>query len=282
MTEKEWLETDRIDLLLRYLEGKLYHWNQPDTAPKASNRKMRLFACACCRRIWHVLDTDCRRAVEIAESYADGLADEELLLCWRGSVMQLEDVALKPLAQVDLHLMDLGMAPIGQGEMLEEDDRYLRGCGLNPQEARALYAASWPITAVINATHQVWPKLYMHGYGYGTTQAELYVAKTLVGCFPSQTQEVPRWHNSVRREIDKHTCLLRHMVGNPFRPYPSPDAWPTSVLQPAAAIYGGEDCGFALADALEESGHAEIADHFRKEKRHPKGCWTLDAILRKE
>ena len=37
---------------------------------------MRLFACACCRRIWHLLDDPCRRAVEVSERYADRSASD--------------------------------------------------------------------------------------------------------------------------------------------------------------------------------------------------------------
>ncbi|MDY3556340.1 hypothetical protein R5W24_005504, partial [Gemmata sp. JC717] len=46
-----------------------------------SARKLRLFACGCCRRIWHLVDDPrCRGAVATAEGYADGWRDDAQLL----------------------------------------------------------------------------------------------------------------------------------------------------------------------------------------------------------
>ncbi len=60
MTESEWLASPDPDQLFSFLGGKL------------TMRKRRLFACACCRRVWPLLtDERSRAAVALAERYAD-------------------------------------------------------------------------------------------------------------------------------------------------------------------------------------------------------------------
>ena len=67
MTESEWLERDEAGYLLNAL---LEHFPE-----RLSERKSRLFACACCRRIWRLLPLGlAQQAVEMAERYADGKA----------------------------------------------------------------------------------------------------------------------------------------------------------------------------------------------------------------
>ena len=96
MTEDEWLActdpTPMLDLLFGLPPWSRWLRTGPYTDEEeaallnrrrmavASDRKLRLFSCACCRRIWHLLThPPSRVAVEVAERYADGLAAGEEL-----------------------------------------------------------------------------------------------------------------------------------------------------------------------------------------------------------
>ncbi|HEY7427668.1 MAG TPA: hypothetical protein VH682_25780 [Gemmataceae bacterium] len=71
MTEAEWLECTGPQKMLEFLEDK------------ASDRKRRLFACACCQRIENILTDRGREAVVAAQRFADGSIDRnELHAAW--------------------------------------------------------------------------------------------------------------------------------------------------------------------------------------------------------
>src|SRR5579871_3949000 len=62
MREARWRTCTDAYLMLRFLWGKV------------SERKLRLFACACCRRVWDLLGEPRRRVVEVAERVIEGQA----------------------------------------------------------------------------------------------------------------------------------------------------------------------------------------------------------------
>jgi hypothetical protein len=236
MTEAEWLDCRVPDLMLSYLEGKV------------SERKLRLFACACCLRIGHLLTVpDCRSAVAVAVRFADGAASgEELAAMFRAA-----------------------------------------------RKARPLFAdANWAATEVAAPSAiQAAADAALHSAQALARLAALpaeSAAWAAVRTGATQEARVAAWarfeavsESALIREQAYQADLLREIVGNPFQAVAAPSWWPSSVSELAEAIYQGDECAFALHDALLEAGHVELAEHFRQE-RHPRGCWAIDCILGKQ
>jgi hypothetical protein len=75
MTEAEWVnEQQRSQGMVWTLRGTRV------TRTKAGKRKLRLFACACCRLVWDVLNEPLlRQSVEVAERVAEGQSGKDQL-----------------------------------------------------------------------------------------------------------------------------------------------------------------------------------------------------------
>jgi len=65
MMEEEWLNCNDPTVLATFLDGN------------GSARKLRLFACACCRAVSKMLVPETLAAIEVAERFADGLVSSD-------------------------------------------------------------------------------------------------------------------------------------------------------------------------------------------------------------
>src|SRR4051794_40285495 len=66
MTEADWLNSTDPQAMLAFLQR----------TGQASERKLRLFAMACCRQLWDRLAVRAGEAIQTGERYADGVAGE--------------------------------------------------------------------------------------------------------------------------------------------------------------------------------------------------------------
>lgn len=213
--EEFWLAEPAQYKACDHLERMLEFLQRTETA-----RKLRLFACACCRSIWSLFEDErSRAAVEVAERFADGEASKT-------------DLCLARALAFAVH-----------------------------EESRSTRSLFGPIAAVDAAGAE------LEWGDPPTDQSTAFRAATMAA---RRSANCP----SDKREQIR---LLQHIVGNSWRPHSRPPFWPTTVTSLGLSLYHGEDCYFALHDALLEVGHGELAEHFR-EPIHPKGCWALDLI----
>jgi hypothetical protein len=73
MTEAEWLADTEPERMVEFLRGGSH----------LSERKARLFAVACCRRVWEWMPDEAKQAAEVCEEYADGRVGQKTLAAAR-------------------------------------------------------------------------------------------------------------------------------------------------------------------------------------------------------
>ena len=221
----------------------------------ASERKLRLFACACCRLMWELLpDAQCRAAVEVAERLADDLISaEELAETERrlGEMVQTEQRRVEARDAATGHLF------------VYKDARYLAILG-----ARA---------AILNSIRDL---RLSEALG---CQAAAHASQT------GATEQVIQaaFESAANDEDRAQADLLRDLFSEWFRPVELDLAWLTSdVLALARGMYESRDFGAMpiLADALQDAGcdNADVLAHCRGANAvHVRGCWVVDLLLGK-
>ena len=246
MTEAEWLAATDPRPMLDSLRGK------------ASERKLRLFAAACCRRNWHALSEDVSRpGVEVIERYADRSA----------TARELEDVH---------------RAARAQGKDFEKLCQWRRNTRGPSSEADSYYWDSQQAYLIAHASQR---DDYLGMVLVYTTECKL---RDAVG-FRAATDRSAHEEWQRLRDADRADLanLFRDVFGNRFRPVTADPAWLTStVVALASGIYA--DRAFdrlpILADALQDAGcdNADVLGHCRGPGPHVRGCWVVDLLLGKQ
>lgn len=236
MTQSEWLTNCDPQSMIAFCEQG------------TSYRKLQLFACACCRRIWHLIASEkARRVVEIAERIADGEADNDEALRASG-LLSFEQIT----------------------------QQYSRERGGNVANF-ASEAAGRTISNVRVANERAI-----------AARCEQALIDSGLSGTPADTELTDAQEAIVAATIDSEELaqarLLRD-VTNPFYSAAFDSRWRTSdVIGLARAIY--DERAFErmpiLADALMDSGceDEQIIAHCRGEGEHIRGCWVVDHILR--
>jgi hypothetical protein len=232
MTEAEWLACTDPQRMLAFLRGK------------ASDRKLRLFAVASCRRVLHLLADQCfRKAVTVAERFADGGALlSELADCLGGT-----QAAWGSLPWVS--------DPVGMLKALAVGSA-----------AKSVYstAASAPVDAMMVGDCAV------TALGLAGEADSAGTSKTL-----TDAEEV--FQCQLLRDLFGLLPFRPIHTDHSWRT-PSVVALAQTAYEKRAF-----DRLPILADALEEAGctNGDILSHCREPGEHVRGCWVVDLVLAK-
>jgi hypothetical protein len=256
MTEQQWLDCTDPTPMLEFLRD----------SGKLSDRKARLFAVACCRRIWkHFKDERSRRMVAVAESFADGAADlHTLQSSFEDAADAQEAIHLEGGGAVEQATAEavLGLRPeLQTGQVLE-----------GTEEAAGAVVACEALERLPKTPDEHWSvREREHDAAFNKGIAVEHLAQAallrdLFGPLLFRSVAVERswltWNGGIVVRLAQAAYENRRL--------------PEGVLDEAALA--------VLADALEEAGcHDEdVLQHLREQGRvHVRGCWALDLILGK-
>jgi hypothetical protein len=219
-----------------------------------ADRKLRLFACACCQRLLQTvrLHPWYAHGVEVAGHFADGKATPDELE--RVRHYPPPDWCLQNAPQFNPDEITAGGQPIRVTKLA------INACWNAMEPENGVVLADCASTNAAWAATQ--PGTVMPDDG-GISAARLVAEKVI------------------------QANILRDIFGNPFRPIVFSAEWRTSssVAALARQMYESRDFGAMpiLADALQDAGcdNDDILNHSRGPGPHVRGCWALDLVLRK-
>jgi hypothetical protein len=243
MTEAEWLACGDPRPMV------------PHLGRAAGDRKLRLFAFACVRRLWDKVPAEgLKHAVEASERHADGLIDEREL----GAAITAANRARPSRSGVARAAYDAARYTPGLGFS-----------GVHWDSVTMLLARAAADAAVPNVPPTA--RSYVEGGRVVTVEFPMGRARR-------------KWNARRDAESAAHCDLIREVFGNPFRPVTPDPSWRTAaVVDLAETVYN--DRAFdrlpELAATLEHAGctSADVLAHCRARGPHVRGCWVVDLLL---
>ncbi|MCA9072747.1 MAG: hypothetical protein KDA84_27680 [Planctomycetaceae bacterium] len=234
--EAEWLECPVASSLLhRVLD--LTNLNLG-----TNERRLRLFACACCRLVWPHLNTESQAAIEAAEKYADGVISEEELFAAKQPVCDWIDKTHPP----------------GQNDRFRRTEYAEYFFALSASEIScAEDEGGWPyIERISEMPALIYRDLYPRvGIDEETAEAALCARLRDIYGNPFRKVEIdPAWKTPAIAEKAQWIYSNRNFDQMP--------------LLADALVEAGCDSG-------------ELLQHCCEEHQHVLGCWALDSLLEK-
>jgi hypothetical protein len=235
MTEAEWLACTDPQPMLEFLRGSL------------SDRKLRLFTCACLRRTWHWLtDDSLHQAIEETESTAEQTSGmpEEAVPWWLR--LYIDPAFTTLLGEVDVY--DNVKSTLVFAAHTHADGQ----------------VTSW--LAAHSEADPVWrshvAKLRTDSAREEEASAQACLLRDVVGIPSRRFCLVPivlRWNDGIVQKLAQAAYEERQL--------------PDGTLDSSRLA--------VLADALEEAGctDANILGHLRGPGPHVRGCWPVDLCL---
>jgi hypothetical protein len=243
-------------------------------ASVGSDRKHRLFACACVRRVWHLMPEgyeDWRLAVEKAEEHADGLL----------TVAEMWNHAILSRLKAEMEwgqrwLFHAGAAARAASNWSDAEGLWchrLEGCvGFSVGMATAA-AEDAAFAAAHHAALPTW-----------TGQDVLYL--------PDERPDDAAWLAALNAEQARQADLVHDIFPRPASDHPSLTWNDTTIQRLAEAAYESRLLPSGqldpvrlgiLADALEEAGgDTALLEHLRGRGPHVRGCAVVDLLTGRE
>ncbi len=234
MTEAEWLAATDPQPMLEFLRGK------------ASDRKLRLYAVAWCRRGWDVLtNRESRKAIEVSELFADGLESPR-------NLHSASEQARQQISSSGPRAMPRSRPAVAYGGLFA-------AVGVAAADAREATGAarSWWLTTRKRADYDKLQSL--------EDRARTDLLRCIFGNpFRAIVPVDPAWlawQGGTVPQLARAAYDERRL--------------PEGTLDPGRLA--------VLADALEDAGCADAAllGHCRSGGEHVRGCWALDLVLGK-